>query len=119
VEIRPGPKGGMLRVGGPGRPKGSLSLTALLKEKLAEGTNADELIQSTLEQAKAGNPAAMKILWDRMEGPMTTVSQVTVDDVSNLTESERVSRIAAIYDAATAARAGSVDSECEPGDLAQ
>jgi len=103
----------MLRVGGPGRPKGSLSLTALLKEKLAEGTNADELIQSTLEQAKAGNPAAMKILWDRMEGPMTTVSQVTVDDVSNLTESERVARIAAIYDAARTRGTGQTPDDSE------
>ena len=119
MEIRPGPRGGMLRIGGPGRPKGSLSLTALLKEKLAEGTIADELIQSTLEQAKAGNPAAMKILWDRMEGPMTTVSQLTVDDVSNLTESERVSRIAAIYDAARTRGTGQTPDDSESDDLAQ
>jgi hypothetical protein len=85
----------------------------MLKAKLSEGENAKDLIQSTLEQAKAGNPAAMKILWDRMEGPMATVANVTLDDVSNLTESERVARIAAIYDAARLAASGQTSDDSE------
>jgi hypothetical protein len=89
-----------------GRPKGSISLTTILKQKLAEGDTAKDVIQWTLEQAKIGNAAALKILWDRIDGPI--VNKVELDDISALSPEERDRRAMELLDTARARRAGSV-----------
>lgn len=66
--------------GGPGRPKGSVSLTTLLKKalkettiaghKLPDGVNAaDFLIQAVIKHAVGGNGAYMKEIFSRVDGP--------------------------------------------------
>jgi hypothetical protein len=58
--------------GGPGRPPGSVSLLTILKDELAKGAVAQELVLDTIRQAKEGSPAALKLVWDRIEGPVRT-----------------------------------------------
>lgn len=101
----PQPHGGSLQRGGPGRPKGSISLTRLLEDKLKEGDTAKDVIKWTLDQAKLGNAAALKILWDRIDGPIIT--KVELDDVSNLTPAERDARVDQLFNAGRARAIGS------------
>jgi len=65
--------------GGPGRPKGSVSLKTLLKQALEKtslgdqpcpnGRNvAETFVEAVLIHAVAGNPSYMKEVWERVEG---------------------------------------------------
>jgi len=54
-----------------GRPKGTVSLTNLLRKKLLEGTCAQDVIDATIRDALAGDAAARKLVWERMEGLLT------------------------------------------------
>lgn len=81
--------GGSLRRGGPGRPKGT-SVTQLIINCLYEhdGKRAKELAIALIEQAKKGNPQAIKQLLDRIDGPVTEriessgVTKVIIERVS-------------------------------------
>jgi len=60
--------------GGPGRPKGSLSLIGLLKkhlEEVPEGekkTRAELFIEKNLKDAMRGDPTTKKLVWNYIEG---------------------------------------------------
>ena len=62
--------------GGPGRPKGSVSLTTELKRQLSEGAEVEDVVKATLLNAKEGNAAALKIVWDRIDGPIPLIVKV-------------------------------------------
>lgn len=53
-----------------GRPKGSLSLTTILRQSLRAGNKerAKELVEATIKNAMKGHPFAMKTVWDRIDG---------------------------------------------------
>ena len=72
--LEPQPHGGaLLRGGSPGRPKGSVSLVAKLKAKLDEDpSRAEALMESLMKMAEAGDVQAMKIVLDRVDGPVAT-----------------------------------------------
>ena len=56
-----------------GKPPGAgLSLLSILKRQLAEGGKADEIVSATIRDALAGDQAARKLVWDRIEGPVRT-----------------------------------------------
>lgn len=74
VKTRPGRNGGTLKAdAGPGRPKGSLSLTAYIKKALAKDDDAKAkiLADAWIMQAAKGNGVIAKQLWDRVDGPVT------------------------------------------------
>jgi hypothetical protein len=73
-DLEPQPHGGALKRGpGPGRPKGSVSLVAKLKAKLEEDpSRADALMESLMLMAEGGDVQAMKVLLDRVDGPVAT-----------------------------------------------
>jgi hypothetical protein len=48
-----------------GRPRGSFSPTAILAEQMLS-SDAAGIISKTIEQAKDGNGAALRICWDRI-----------------------------------------------------
>jgi hypothetical protein len=51
--------------GGPGRPRSAVSAAALALDQAAAGVH-QELMQVVLEQARAGNLEATKMLWSRI-----------------------------------------------------
>jgi len=82
--------------GGPGRPKGSLSLTTILRNALKEksvmnndcppGMNAAEtLIQAAIWHAIKGNASFFQSIMDRVDGRTPDA----VPDVSNLAEIQK------------------------------
>jgi hypothetical protein len=74
----PGRNGGTLKRGGSsGRPKGSLNISTILrrvlKQKGADGViNAERVALALVDQAAAGNVAAMRELLNRIDGPVPT-----------------------------------------------
>jgi hypothetical protein len=62
------PRGRPFQSGNPGRPAGSKNRTTQLLEQLAEG-EAEEIINKVLENAKAGDPACLRMLMDRLWPP--------------------------------------------------
>lgn len=73
AKTRPGRNGGTLKAeAGPGRPKGSLSLTAYIKKALAQNNDAKAkiLADAWIMQAAKGNGVIAKQLWDRIDGPV-------------------------------------------------
>ncbi len=68
---RPGRNGGTLKIGGsPGRPKGSLSLTEILRRELNKNgkEKAGKLVDAWIMQAIEGNGPISKIIIDRVDG---------------------------------------------------
>jgi len=57
-----------------GRPRGSVSLTSILKKTLKEvatkegHTYAEVLVRATVQNAVKGNGQALKLCWDRIDG---------------------------------------------------
>lgn len=69
---------------GRGRPKGSLSLTALLRKSLSEN-NADKakvFVKGLIKQGSGGNPAAIKEIMGRIDGAIP--EKVEVDFSGNI-----------------------------------
>lgn len=68
------PEGTRFRPGQSGNPKGkskgTVSLTAELRRQLSEGQTAEQIVRSLILNAAKGNGAAMKIVWDRIDGPV-------------------------------------------------
>lgn len=85
-----------------GRPKGSVSLTTLIKRTLAGDTVAGQktpdgrpvaewLVDAMIKQAMKGNSAFMKEIIDRNDGPVPRPEpepDVSIDDI--LDESDRI-----------------------------
>lgn len=91
-KTQPGRNGGTLKAdAGPGRPKGSVSLLGELKKQLDEGETAQMLIKAMILQAARGNGAAMKLVWDRIEGPVPT--EITGADGSPLFPSTDLAKL--------------------------
>ena len=74
---------------GPGRPKGSISLVEHLKRHLREneGKNAKEIVEATYRLALDGHPQALKLVWDRIDGPVVQQVDLTAK-VQALSEDE-------------------------------
>jgi hypothetical protein len=71
---------------GPGRPKGSVSITKHLREALEaqDEKQAKQLAQAIILQAAKGNGQAMKAILDRIDGPVVqriNVSQLTDEQI--------------------------------------
>jgi hypothetical protein len=62
------PRGRPFPPGNPGRPVGSKNRATQILERLAEG-EAEQIIQTVLERAKAGNDACLRMLLDRLWPP--------------------------------------------------
>jgi hypothetical protein len=62
------PRGRPFQPGNPGRPVGSKNRTTQLLERLAEG-EAEQILQTVLEKAKAGDVACLRMLMDRLSPP--------------------------------------------------
>lgn len=88
--------------GGPGRPKGSVSLTTLIKARLA-GTElcgkhtpdgravAEWLVDQMIHQAMKGNSAYMKEIMDRNDGPIPKPEPAPTGDIDELLdEADRI-----------------------------
>jgi hypothetical protein len=84
-ERQPGRNGGELRVGGPGRPKGSVSITNELKKVLAEDGNAEKVARAIVLHAAKGNGAAIKHILERVDGKLADVVHVS-DERRDLSE---------------------------------
>jgi hypothetical protein len=108
MEMRPGKNGGMLRSGGPGRPKGSVNLTNQLKKFLEEHENqkAQELVEAWFKQALE-NPSALKLVLDRIDGPVPSV--IVQEAPQTLEEIDR--ELNAITDAARAREGAGTPSQ--------
>lgn len=77
----PGASGNPSGEGG-GRPKGSISLTARIKEALAANDDhkAKIFAEALILQACKGNGTAIKAILDRIDGPVTQTIQHEVSD---------------------------------------
>jgi hypothetical protein len=62
------PRGRPFQPGNPGRPAGSKNRTTQILERLAEG-EAEQIFQTVLEKAKAGDAASLRMLMDRLWPP--------------------------------------------------
>jgi hypothetical protein len=91
-----------------GRPKGTVSLTNLLRKKLLEGTCAQDVIDATIRDALAGDAAARKLVWERMEGLLTQPVNIKFADkaADELTDDELLA-------ASTALNATSDDADAD------
>jgi hypothetical protein len=58
-------RGRPFQPGNPGRPIGSKNRTTQILEGLAEG-EAEQILQTVLEKAKAGDDACLRMLMDRL-----------------------------------------------------
>lgn len=85
-----GRNGGELRVGGPGRPKGSVSITNELKKVLAEDGNAEKVARAMVLHAAKGNGAAIKHILERVDGKVPDEVVLTNErvDLSGLSVEE-------------------------------
>jgi hypothetical protein len=82
----PQPHGGALkRDAGPGRPKGSVSITSELKKVLAEDGNAEKVARAIVLHAAKGNGAAIKHILERVDGKLADVVHVS-DERRDLSE---------------------------------
>jgi hypothetical protein len=68
MTIKRNPRGRPFQPGNPGRPLGSKNKTTQILEMLAEG-EAEQVVQKTLQKAKAGNEACLRMLMDRVWPP--------------------------------------------------
>lgn len=86
-----------------GRPKGSVSLTTLLRRALAEKstpkgkkTVAEMIVDALLESARAGDQRAIQYVFDRIDGPAgkpAEESDPAAEDIGTLREHlERLKR---------------------------
>jgi Family of unknown function (DUF5681) len=77
-----------------GRPRSEISLTALLREALAEFDGADKetkarkIVDALVVAAIAGNVKAIEHAWERIDGPADRkpVSSGATEDVQSLRE---------------------------------
>lgn len=85
MEPQPGNRGALKRDAGPGRPKGSVSITNELKKVLAEDGNAEKVARAIVLHAAKGNGAAIKHILERVDGKLADVVHVS-DERRDLSE---------------------------------
>jgi len=104
-----------------GNPEGGKpSIVRALKRLMLEDPafSEEEAARIMWSHFKDGNPAAIKQIADRIDGPI--VQKVELDDVSNLSPEEREARLDQLADIGRARAAGSlVAGADESDDLAQ
>jgi hypothetical protein len=103
-----------------GRPKGAVSVIGALKRLMDTDPNysADVAAKIVWDHFKEGNPAAIKQVLDRLDGPI--VNKVELDDVSNLSPEEREARLDQLANLGRARAVGSVaDGSDKSDDLAE
>ena len=103
-----------------GRPKGSVSLTTLLKRELRknDGQLAEMVVKVALREAASGEFRYTKEIWDRVDG--TLVNRVRIEDAieNMLTVAERVldqGQYAKLV-VALAETSGATSLDCASGD---
>jgi hypothetical protein len=84
-------------LGGPGRPRGAVSAAAAALDQAAVDSHA-ELMQVVLDQARAGNLEATKMLWSRI-WPVRRGRPVAVDVPPMTTESDAAPALASVTEA--------------------
>ena len=80
-----------------GRPRGSFSPTAMLAEQMLTG-DAEGIIRKTIDKAKDGNGAALRICWERI-APLPKKEPVGCDLPPLLEVSDAASFVAALITA--------------------
>lgn len=121
-----------------GRPKGSITLTGILRREMErlirneEGrpvddvtTEAIEFVRSTIALAKGGSPAALKIIWERMDGPMRDWGDPDAEEADAMPEMEPqrlpravssgLDRVYGTVKATPEDKAGAIDTQAKPG----
>ena len=68
MTIKRKPRGRPFQPGNPGRPLGSKNKTTQILEVLVE-SEAEQVVQTVLQKAKAGNEACLRMLMDRVWPP--------------------------------------------------
>ena len=72
-----------------GKPKGTISLVSAIKKRLRDNPEeVNEIITGFLKNAKAGDVQAMKVLLDRVDGPIVQKAEIKTRDLSNMSAEE-------------------------------
>jgi hypothetical protein len=81
----------------------------LFAQQLAKnrGKKALQLVDSAIEKAIEGSAPHLKIIVDSTDGLLTQKIDATIDDVSGLTNEQRVARASQLLDTARTRRDGS------------
>ena len=88
-----------------GRPKGSKNKLTILREAVLANAenivleNWEELVQCTVALAKAGDPTALKILWDRVIPAKRAIEEKSKEDKLNITINVNGMEVGEIFDA--------------------
>lgn len=86
-DTQPGRNGGTLKRGSNPKPKGAISLTTRLvkalkaKDPESNRAQADLLADDIIRHARGGNAAYAKLIYDRVEGPVTQKLEINVEDI--------------------------------------
>jgi len=87
-----------------GRPKGSKNKITILREAVIANAehilleNWEELVQCTVALAKAGDPTALKILWDRVIPAKRAIEEKSKEDKLNITINVNGMEIGEVFD---------------------
>ena len=75
----PSPRFEVGNPGGPGRPKGSVSLTTILKQLIEAKDHAEAkaIVKNTITSAKLEDGQSRKMVWDRIDGPVVQKNENT------------------------------------------
>jgi Family of unknown function (DUF5681) len=65
-----------------GRPKGSCSVTAIIRQLLTDEEAATKLAKAVLSQAARGNAAAIKQVLDRTDGPVQQKVEFVIESAA-------------------------------------
>ena len=88
-----------------GRPKGSNNKLTLLREAVLANAehivleNWEDLVQTTVALAKAGDSTALKILWDRVIPAKRAIEEKSKEDKLNITINVNGMEVGEIFDA--------------------
>lgn len=88
-----------------GRPKGSKNKLTILREAVLANAenivleNWEELVTCTVALAKAGDPTALKILWDRVIPAKRAIEEKSKEDKLNITINVNGMEVGEVFDA--------------------
>src|SRR5262245_31791796 len=96
------PRGRPFQAGNAGKPVGSKNRTTQLLERLAEG-EAEQILQTLVEKAKAGDAACLRMLMDRL-WPLRRGHPVELDVPPLNTATDVINTFAALWRGLTEGR---------------
>ena len=88
-----------------GRPKGSKNKLTILREAVLANAenivleNWEDLVKCTVALAKAGDPTALKILWDRVIPAKRAIEEKSKEDKLNITINVNGMEVGEVFDA--------------------